>query len=54
VPTAIEKLQFQNAASGMRDWYVKKYGIEWLDKLDHAIRECELEIDSAYEDAARS
>jgi len=54
VPTAKEKLQFQNAASGMRDWYVKKYGTEWLNKLDHAIRECELEIDFVYEDVTRS
>ena len=51
VPTAEENLQFREAASGMRDWYVEQYGNEWLMKLDTAIAVCELQIDAAYESA---
>ncbi|MEM9205307.1 MAG: TRAP transporter substrate-binding protein DctP [Pseudomonadota bacterium] len=41
VPTADEKRQFQEASSGMRDWYTDKFGSEWLDKLDAAVASCE-------------
>ena len=51
MPTAEENLQFREAASGMRDWYVEQYGNEWLMKLDTAIAVCELQIDAAYESA---
>ncbi|MBT8088958.1 MAG: TRAP transporter substrate-binding protein DctP [Gammaproteobacteria bacterium] len=51
VPTVEEKLQFREAAGGMRDWYVEQYGSEWLMKLDAAIAACEADIDSAYEAA---
>jgi tripartite ATP-independent transporter DctP family solute receptor len=46
VPTAAEKAEFRNAASGMRDWYVRQYGDEWLKKLDAAIEACEPAGDS--------
>jgi tripartite ATP-independent transporter DctP family solute receptor len=51
VPTAEEKLEFREAAGGMRDWYVERYGDEWLMKLDGAIAACESHIDSAYQNA---
>ena len=52
VPTAKEKIQFREAAAGMRDWYVGQYGSEWLIKLDAAIAVCESQIDILYENAA--
>ena len=51
VPTVEEKLQFREAAGGMRDWYVEQYGEEWLVKLDSAVTACEAQIDSAYQNA---
>jgi TRAP-type C4-dicarboxylate transport system substrate-binding protein len=51
VPTVEEKLEFREAAGGMRDWYVGQYGSEWLMKLDAAIAACESQIDSAYQRA---
>ncbi|MGB5512569.1 MAG: TRAP transporter substrate-binding protein DctP, partial [Woeseiaceae bacterium] len=51
VPTPEEKALFREAASGMRDWYVEKYGGEWLQKLDTAIAACEAQIDDAYRNA---
>ncbi len=51
VPTSAEKELFRQAAGGMRAWYVEQYGSEWLDKLDTAIENCEIQIDSAYEKA---
>tara|TARA_Y100000389_G_scaffold203860_1_gene253790 strand:- start:2338 stop:3405 length:1068 start_codon:yes stop_codon:yes gene_type:complete len=50
-PSAMEKLQFQKATSGIRNWYVQKYGTKWLNKLDTAIDACELKIDAIYADA---
>lgn len=44
VPTPEEKKQFQEASSGMRDWYTEKYGAEWLDKLDAAVAQCEATV----------
>ena len=51
VPTPEEKTLFRDAAAGMRDWYVDKYGREWLEKLDRAIANCESQVDAAYERA---
>jgi TRAP-type C4-dicarboxylate transport system substrate-binding protein len=48
VPTPEEKRAFQEAASGMRDWYVEQYGPEWLEKLDAAVSECEAEVDREF------
>lgn len=44
VPTPEEKKLFREAAGGMRDWYVERYGAEWLDKLDAAVAECEATV----------
>jgi tripartite ATP-independent transporter DctP family solute receptor len=49
VPTQEEKMVFQGAASGMREWYVDQYGDEWLTRLDKAIAACESSIDSTFE-----
>jgi TRAP-type C4-dicarboxylate transport system substrate-binding protein len=48
VPTPEEKAAFQEAASGMRDWYSERYGTEWLEKLDVAIADCEAAIDANF------
>ena len=40
VPTAEEKASFQEASSGMRQWYIDQYGPEWLEKLDAAVADC--------------
>lgn len=48
VPSAEEKKQFQQASSGMRKWYSDKYGNEWLDKLDSAVKDCEAKIDAEF------
>lgn len=39
-PTQTERAEFEKAASGMRDWFAKTYGREWLDKLDKAVAAC--------------
>ncbi len=36
-----QKSAFVSAAGGMRDWYVKAYGRDWLDRLDSAVADCE-------------
>ena len=48
VPTAEEKTAFQEAVSGMRDWYESQYGPEWLTKFDDAISACESDIENAF------
>ncbi|MEM9168363.1 MAG: TRAP transporter substrate-binding protein DctP [Pseudomonadota bacterium] len=48
VPTAEEKTAFQAAASGMRDWYARTYGEDWLTKLDAAVATCERDLDDAF------
>jgi tripartite ATP-independent transporter DctP family solute receptor len=35
-----EKDAFRRAASGMRAWFEREYGREWLDKLDEAVAAC--------------
>lgn len=40
-PSIEEKAGFREAAGGMRDWYVERYGDDWLLRLDRAISECE-------------
>lgn len=39
-PTPKEKEAFKLAASGMRAWYIKTYGAEWLEQLDAAVAGC--------------
>jgi TRAP-type C4-dicarboxylate transport system substrate-binding protein len=48
VPTPEEKAAFQEAASGMRDWYAGRFGSEWVERLDTAIADCEAEIDANF------
>ena len=48
VPSADEKKAFQEASSGMRDWYTGQYGDEWLGKLDAAVADCEASTDAAF------
>lgn len=53
VPNAEEKAAFQQATSGMRQWYIDKYGEEWLNKLDAAVAECTQKIDAEFAAAAK-
>lgn len=39
--TPEEKALFREAANGMREWYIGKYGDAWLIRLDRAIADCE-------------
>ncbi len=48
VPTPDEKKMFQEASSGMRKWYTDKFGSEWLDKLDMAVKTCEESTDAEF------
>jgi len=48
VPTAEEKSAFQEASSGMRDWYSDKFGTEWLDKVDAAVEACTVSTDAEF------
>ena len=48
VPSADEKKAFQEASSGMRDWYTGQYGDEWLGKLDAAVADCETSVEAAF------
>ncbi len=48
VPTAEEKAAFQEASSGMRQWYIDQYGSEWLEKLDAAVSACTGSVDAEF------
>ena len=48
VPTPAEKMQFQEATAGMKDWFAAQYGEEWLMKLQAAVGDCEASIDAEY------
>ena len=48
VPTAAEKAQFVEAAKPLKDWYVKKYGKEWLNKLEAAIQQAKADLEKLY------
>jgi TRAP-type transport system periplasmic protein len=39
--TPEQREQFRHATRGLRDWYVQRYGREWLDRLDAAVAACE-------------
>jgi TRAP-type C4-dicarboxylate transport system substrate-binding protein len=41
VATPAQRAAFQQATSGLRDWYTRRYGREWLDRLDAAVANCE-------------
>lgn len=48
VPSPEEKKMFQEASSGMRDWYSNQFGSEWLEKLDAAVSECESTVQDEF------
>jgi TRAP-type transport system periplasmic protein len=39
--TPAQRAQFRDATRGLRDWYVARYGKEWLERLDAAVAGCE-------------
>ena len=39
---------FQEATAGMKDWFVGRYGDEWLVKLQTAVGDCEAKIEAEY------
>jgi len=41
VATPVQRAEFRAATSGLRDWYVRRYGRMWLDRLDAAVAACE-------------
>jgi TRAP-type C4-dicarboxylate transport system substrate-binding protein len=43
VATPGQRAEFRAATSGLRDWYVRRYGRTWLDRLDAAVAACEQE-----------
>jgi len=51
VPSTDEKKAFQEASSGMKEWYVGQYGDEWLAKLEAAVADCEATVDAAFQAA---
>jgi hypothetical protein len=48
VPTPEEKAQFIEAAKPLKEWYAKKYGKEWLDKLEAAIKQAKMDLEKRY------
>ena len=48
MPTPAEKAMFQEATAGMKDWFVGRYGDEWLTKLQAAVGDCEAKIEAEY------
>jgi TRAP-type C4-dicarboxylate transport system substrate-binding protein len=48
VPTAAEKAQFVKAAKPIRQWYVKKYGKKWLNRLQKAIKVARKDLSMSY------
>jgi len=49
VPSPDEKKAFQEASSGMRDWYSEKFGDEWLEKIDTAVADCTASLDAEFQ-----
>ena len=47
VATPAQRAQFRAATSGLREWYVRRYGPLWLDRLDAAVAACEQETGDA-------
>ena len=39
--TPAQREQFRAATSGLRDWYARRYGREWLERMDTAVAACE-------------
>lgn len=49
VPTPEEKQQFVSAAKPLKEWYVKKFGPKWLEKVENAIKDAQVYLDKVYE-----
>ncbi len=47
-PSPEEKAVFREASAGMRAWFARTYGTEWLDIMDREVSACEARIDSAF------
>jgi TRAP-type C4-dicarboxylate transport system substrate-binding protein len=41
VATPSQRDEFRRATQGVRAWYIKRYGPEWLDRFEVAVRDCE-------------
>ena len=39
--TPVQREQFRAATRGLREWYARRYGAEWLERLDAAVAACE-------------
>ena len=39
--TPAQREQFRAATSGLRDWYARRYGSKWLERMDAAVAACE-------------
>jgi tripartite ATP-independent transporter DctP family solute receptor len=39
-PTPEERARFIEATSGVRGWYIEKFGPAWVDRLDEAVASC--------------
>ena len=44
VPTPSEKAAFKAAAAPVYDWYLNKFGVEWLFKLENAVAQCNASV----------
>lgn len=40
--TPAQREQFRAATHGLREWYARRYGREWLERLDAAVAACEI------------
>jgi TRAP-type C4-dicarboxylate transport system substrate-binding protein len=41
VADAAQRAELKAATRGLREWYVGRYGRDWLDRMDAAVAECE-------------
>jgi tripartite ATP-independent transporter DctP family solute receptor len=43
-PSESEKQAFKDASAGMRSWFIKRYGHEWVDLLETSVRQCSVSV----------
>lgn len=43
-PTVTEKQAFKDASSNMREWFIGKFGSEWLDLLESSVETCDAKL----------
>lgn len=43
-PTVTEKQAFKDASSNMREWFIGKFGSEWLDLLESSVETCDAQL----------